>query len=98
MVLPSNALASARLSRLKIATSCENTGKNKVLVVEDSKSIRELLCAYINNLHAIGADSAASLSDRPALYPSPDNPTAGPRPSNASASSLPDLQDSDLDE
>ncbi len=67
MVLPSNALASARLSRLKIATSCENTGKNKVLVVEDSKSIRELLCAYINNLHAIGADSAASLGETKTL-------------------------------
>ncbi len=67
MIYPPHALAAARLARLRTTANRENRGKNKVLVVEDSKSIRELLCAYINNIPAIEAESADSMDATRAL-------------------------------
>ncbi len=63
MTLPSNALAAARLSRLRLTEDIGNKEKNKVLVVEDSRAIKELLCAYIDNIPGIQAEGACDLQE-----------------------------------
>ncbi|MCF6283322.1 MAG: response regulator, partial [Candidatus Polarisedimenticolaceae bacterium] len=60
-----DALARARLQRLN--EQSRERGKNRVLVVEDTRSIQALLCAYINNINGIEADGVSSLAEAEAL-------------------------------